>query len=49
MADALAAGLLVTWQGNGHRAFPRTPCITSAVQAFLVDGTLPRHGTVCPP
>jgi pimeloyl-ACP methyl ester carboxylesterase len=49
MADALAAGLLITWQGNGHGAFPRTPCITSAVQAFLVDGTLPRNGTVCPP
>jgi pimeloyl-ACP methyl ester carboxylesterase len=49
MADALAAGLLLAWQGNGHRAFPRTPCITSAVQAFLVDGTLPRNGTVCPP
>jgi len=49
MADALAAGLMVTWQGNGHGAYPRTPCITSAVQAFLVDGTLPRNGTVCPP
>ena len=49
MADALAAGLLVTWQGNGHGALPRTPCITSAVQHFLVDGTLPRTGTVCPP
>jgi len=49
MAEALAAGLLVTWQGSGHGAFPRTPCVTSAVQAFLVDGALPRSGTVCPP
>jgi pimeloyl-ACP methyl ester carboxylesterase len=49
MADALAAGIMVTWQGNGHRAFPRTPCVTTAVQSFLIDGTLPHNGTVCPP
>jgi pimeloyl-ACP methyl ester carboxylesterase len=49
MADTLAAGIMVAWQGNGHGAFPHTPCITSAVQAFLIDGTLPRNGTVCPP
>jgi pimeloyl-ACP methyl ester carboxylesterase len=49
MAEALAAGLLVTWQGYGHGAFPRTPCVTGAVQAFLVSGTQPRSGTVCPP
>lgn len=49
MADALAGGVLVTWQGYGHGAFPRTPCVTSTVQAFLVDGVVPRNGTVCPP
>jgi hypothetical protein len=49
MAEALAAGILVNWQGNGHGAFPRTPCITTAVQSFLVDGTLPTSGTTCPP
>jgi pimeloyl-ACP methyl ester carboxylesterase len=49
MADALASGLMVTWQGSGHGAYPRTPCVTSAVQAFLVDGALPHNGTVCPP
>lgn len=49
MAEALAGGILVNWQGNGHGAFPRTPCVTTAVHAFLVDGTLPRNGTVCPP
>jgi pimeloyl-ACP methyl ester carboxylesterase len=49
MADALPAGLMLTWQGNGHGAFPRTPCVTSAVVGFLKDGTLPRSGTICPP
>jgi pimeloyl-ACP methyl ester carboxylesterase len=49
MADSLADGLLVTWQGHGHAAFPRTPCITSTVQRFLVDGQLPRNGMICPP
>lgn len=49
MAEALAGGILVNWQGNGHGSFPRTPCVTTAVLGFLVDGTLPRNGTVCPP
>ena len=29
-------------------AFPRTPCVTGAVTAMLVDGT-PVDGTLCPP
>lgn len=49
MADALAGGVLVTWQGHGHAAFPQTPCVTSTVQRFLVDGQVPRRGTICPP
>lgn len=49
MADALAGGVLVTWQGHGHAAFPRTPCVTSTVQRFLIDGEVPRNGTICPP
>lgn len=49
MADALAGGVLLTWQGHGHAAFPRTPCVTSTVQRFLIDGEVPRNGTICPP
>jgi pimeloyl-ACP methyl ester carboxylesterase len=49
MADELAGGVLVTWQGHGHAAFPRTPCVTSTVQRFLIDGQVPRNGTICPP
>jgi len=49
MADELAGGVLVTWQGHGHAVFPRTPCVTSLVQRFLVDGQIPRDGTICPP
>jgi pimeloyl-ACP methyl ester carboxylesterase len=49
MAERLASGVLLTWQGLGHAAFPRTPCVTSTVQRFLVDGQVPRNGTICPP
>jgi pimeloyl-ACP methyl ester carboxylesterase len=49
MADALPGGVLLTWQGHGHAALPRTQCATTAVQRFLVDGQVPRNGTVCPP
>lgn len=48
-ASQLANGLLVTWEGAGHGAYPRTPCITEATDAFLLTATLPRNGTLCPP
>lgn len=48
-AQALAGGVLVNWQGAGHGALIQSPCATAAAQAFLIDGTVPRDGTVCPP
>lgn len=49
MAEQLASGVLVTWQGHGHAVLPRTPCVMLTIQRFLVDGQVPRNGTVCPP
>lgn len=40
---------LVTWLGAGHGAYPTTPCVTAVVGSYLLDGNLPRPGTVCPP
>lgn len=48
-AEQLTSGVLVTWQGNGHGAFPTSPCVTAAVQGFLVEGKVPSSQTVCPP
>ncbi len=52
-ARRVAAGtpgaLFLSWQGAGTGAYPRTPCVTAAVDALLVDGVVPADGTLCPP
>jgi pimeloyl-ACP methyl ester carboxylesterase len=48
-ATALASGVLVTWQGSGHGALVSSDCASATAQAFLIDGTVPRDGLVCPP
>ncbi len=48
MAEQLEAGVLLTWEGEGHTAFPKTDCITAAVVAYLIDLVAPADGTTCP-
>jgi pimeloyl-ACP methyl ester carboxylesterase len=48
-AESLAGGRLVSWQGAGTGAYPRTPCITEIVDALLLEGEEPRTGRLCPP
>ena len=31
--------MLLIWQGKGHTAYPKTDCITAAVDAYLIDLT----------
>jgi pimeloyl-ACP methyl ester carboxylesterase len=39
---------LITMRGDGHTAYGgNSPCIDDAVNAYLIDGTLPPAGTVC--
>ncbi|WP_043348315.1 alpha/beta hydrolase [Beutenbergia cavernae] len=48
LAGQLESGRLLTWDGDGHTAYASgSPCIDEAVQAYLLDGTLPDDGTVC--
>lgn len=49
VADTTSGALFLSWQGAGTGAYPRTPCVTGAVDALLVDGTTPVDGTLCPP
>ena len=49
MAGDLPGALFLSWQGAGTGAYPRTPCVTAAVDAVLVDGAPPLNGTLCPP
>jgi pimeloyl-ACP methyl ester carboxylesterase len=48
LAEDLTSGVLVTWQGQGHTAYPKTDCVTGAVNAYLIDLTAPMDGLTCP-
>jgi pimeloyl-ACP methyl ester carboxylesterase len=48
MAADLTGGTLLTWAGTGHTAYPKTDCVTTAVDAYLIDLAVPAEGTVCP-
>lgn len=48
LTSELGSATLLTWEGDGHTAYPKTPCITSAVGKYLVDLTMPTAGTRCP-
>jgi pimeloyl-ACP methyl ester carboxylesterase len=48
LAEDLESGALLTWQGQGHTAYPRTDCVTGAVNAYLIDLVVPQDGLVCP-
>jgi hypothetical protein len=48
LAEDLTSAVLLTWEGQGHTSFPKTECITAAVNAYLVDLAVPADGTICP-
>lgn len=50
MADELGkgVGIELTWKGEGHGAYGSgSSCVDSAVNAYLLEGRIPRDGTVC--
>ncbi|PZR52677.1 alpha/beta hydrolase [Xylanimonas oleitrophica] len=48
LADTLESGVLLTYDGEGHTAYGRSnACVMDAVDAYLVDGQVPRDGTEC--
>ncbi len=48
MAEDLTSGVLLTWQGSGHTAYPQTECVTTAVDSYLIDLVAPLDGMTCP-
>ncbi|SFF41261.1 alpha/beta hydrolase [Blastococcus tunisiensis] len=48
LAEDLEAGVLLTWQGQGHTAYPKSDCVNAAVNAYLIDLTVPMDGLTCP-
>lgn len=48
LAEQLESGVLVTWEGEGHTAYGRSnACVEDAVDAYLVEGTVPEDGLEC--
>ena len=50
LADQLDSGQLLTWEGNGHTAYTNSghgPCVTQAVDTYLLTGTMPKKGLTC--
>jgi len=48
LAKTLTTGQVLTWDGQGHTAYTKSSCIDQKVDSYLVTGTLPAAGTVCP-
>jgi len=49
VASALASGVLLTYDGEGHTAYNRNAnaCVVAAVDAYLISGAVPQDGTTC--
>lgn len=49
MADQLGKGVGVrlTVNGEGHGTYGVNDCLTALVDAYLLDGTVPKHDTTC--
>ncbi|MEV0173388.1 alpha/beta hydrolase [Streptomyces sp. NPDC050803] len=50
MADELGkdVGVVLTWKGEGHGAYGSgSDCVDSAVNAYLLQGTVPEDGKIC--
>ena len=50
LAGQLESGRLLTWEGNGHLAYGNPshgPCVTNAVDNYLLTGTMPKKGLTC--
>jgi pimeloyl-ACP methyl ester carboxylesterase len=48
LAGMLGVGRVLTWQGEGHTAYPQTDCIRTAVDDYLINLSVPADGLVCP-
>lgn len=48
LAKELGTGVVLTWDGEGHTAYPKTKCIRDAVDSYLIDQKAPAANTSCP-
>lgn len=50
LAEQLGVGVYVNFNGDGHTAYMSgSRCINSLVDEFILNGTVPKTGTICQP
>jgi pimeloyl-ACP methyl ester carboxylesterase len=49
LAAQLASGVLLSWQSGTDGAYPANACVTKSVDDYLLHGTVPSLGVLCPP
>ncbi|MGH3663171.1 MAG: alpha/beta hydrolase [Micromonosporaceae bacterium] len=47
LADLLGSGVLVTYRGEGHTAYPKPGCLNDTVNAYLTDLKVPDSEVTC--
>lgn len=47
LADQLESGVLITREGEGHTGYADSICVQKAVNAYLVELTVPKDGLTC--
>ncbi len=47
LANALGSGVLLRWDGEGHTAYPKTKCVSSKVDSYLLTAKV-APGNSCP-
>ena len=48
VAAQLQSATLLSYPGPEHGGYRRSPCVTDAVDGYLLDGTPPPDDTLCP-
>ncbi len=48
LTNMLGNATLLTWEGQGHTAYPQTACIRTNVDQYLINLKVPAAGTRCP-
>jgi hypothetical protein len=47
LAKLLGTGILVTYRGEGHTAYPKPGCLNDVVDDYLIDLKIPRSEVTC--
>jgi pimeloyl-ACP methyl ester carboxylesterase len=48
LARILGNGVVLTWEGEGHTAYPQTRCVVAAVDRYLLALQVPSERRTCP-